>query len=103
MVFGVVFDEIVLLMVGFRTGTGEYLETALPALCRAAAQLPVSAQAELARRWAKDGRPVLKTLLESLQQLITLRVIVTHFNPDFFVQDENVITSATKLMKVSKT
>ncbi|XP_044727584.1 ubiquitin-protein ligase E3A isoform X2 [Chrysoperla carnea] len=81
-------------------GSGEFLETALPSLCRAAAQLPTSAQATLARRWAKDGKPMLKTLLESLQQLITLRVIVTHFNPDFFVQDEPIITSATKLMKI---
>lgn len=81
-------------------GTGDYLETALPALCKAAAWLPVLAQAQLARKWAGPGRPALRGILENLQQLVTLMVIVTQFHRDFYVQDELVITSATKLMKV---
>jgi len=50
--------------------------------------------------WAGPGRSSIRNILENLQQLITLRVIVTPFHRDFFIQDENVITSATKLMKV---
>lgn len=81
-------------------GTGDYLETALPLLCKAAGFLPVKAQAQLARKWASPPRPSLRHILENLQQLVTLMVIVTQFHRDFYVQDEVVITSATKLMKV---
>lgn len=80
--------------------TGDYLETALPLLCKAAAFLPVKAHAQLARKWASPEKPSLRHILENLQQLVTLMVIVTQFHRDFYVQDEIVITSATKLMKV---
>lgn len=81
-------------------GSGDFLETALPAICRASQWLPVEVQATLARMWAGPGRSTIRNILENLQQLITLRVIVTPFHRDFFIQDENVITSATKLMKI---
>ncbi|KAJ8931749.1 hypothetical protein NQ314_015281 [Rhamnusium bicolor] len=81
-------------------GSGDFLETALPAICRASQWLPVEVQAKLARMWSGIGRSSIRNILENLQQLITLRVIVTPFHRDFFVQDENVITSATKLMKI---
>ncbi|XP_076252231.1 ubiquitin protein ligase E3A isoform X2 [Rhynchophorus ferrugineus] len=81
-------------------GSGDFLETALPAICRASQWLPVEVQATLARMWAGPGRNTIRNILENLQQLITLRVIVTPFHRDFFIQDENVITSATKLMKI---
>ncbi|XP_066246881.1 ubiquitin-protein ligase E3A isoform X2 [Euwallacea similis] len=81
-------------------GSGDFLETALPAICRASQWLPVEVQATLARTWAGPGRSSIRNILENLQQLISLRVIVTPFHRDFFVQDENVITSATKLMKI---
>lgn len=83
-------------------GSGDFLETALPAICRASQWLPVEVQGKLARTWSgAAGRSSIRNMLENLQQLITLRVIVTPFQRDYFVQDENVITSATKLMKVS--
>ncbi|XP_044263019.1 ubiquitin-protein ligase E3A [Tribolium madens] len=81
-------------------GSGDFLETALPAICRASEWLPVEVQAKLARIWSGTGRSSLRNILENLQQLVTLRVIVTQFHRDFYVQDENVITSATKLMKI---
>ncbi|XP_063907142.1 ubiquitin-protein ligase E3A isoform X4 [Zophobas morio] len=81
-------------------GSGDFLETALPAICRASEWLPVEVQAKLARIWSGPGRSSLRNILENLQQLVTLRVIVTQFHRDFYVQDENVITSATKLMKI---
>lgn len=83
-------------------GSGDFLETALPAICRASQWLPVEVQGKMARTWSgAAGRSSIRNMLENLQQLITLRVIVTPFQRDYFVQDENVITSATKLMKVS--
>ncbi|CAG9769498.1 unnamed protein product [Ceutorhynchus assimilis] len=81
-------------------GSGDFLETALPAICRASQWLPIEGQASLARMWAGPGRTAIRNILENLQQLVTLRVIVTPFHHDFFIQDENVITSATKLMKI---
>lgn len=82
-------------------GSSDFLETALPALCRATTWLSVEEQARLAMVWSGPGRNSLRMILENLQQLITLRVILTGFHRDFYVQDEHVITSATKLMKVS--
>lgn len=51
--------------------------------------------------WSGPGRNSLRSILENLQQLVTLRVIVTQFHPNFYVQDEDVVTSATELMKVN--
>ncbi|KAF5287693.1 hypothetical protein FQA39_LY15793 [Lamprigera yunnana] len=82
-------------------GSGDFLETALPALCRATSWLSVENQAKLATIWSgSTGRTSLRMILENLQQLVTLKVIVTQFHRDFVVQDENVITSATKIMKI---
>lgn len=81
-------------------GSGDFLETALPAICRSAAWLSVEAQAKLAMIWSGPGRTSLRMILENLQQLVTLRVIVTQFHRDYYVQDENVVTSATRIMKV---
>ncbi|CAH0558670.1 unnamed protein product [Brassicogethes aeneus] len=81
-------------------GSGDFLETALPAICRASQCLNVEVMAKLARTWSRPDRSSLRNILENLQQLITLRVIVSNFHREFYVQNENVITSATKLMKI---
>lgn len=83
-------------------GNGDFLETAFPALCRATKWINVEVQAKLAQMWSSSrNSSCLSLLLENLQQLVTLRVILTQFHPDFCVQEENVVTAATKLMKVS--
>ncbi|CAG9859046.1 unnamed protein product [Phyllotreta striolata] len=82
--------------------SGDLLETALPAICRAAQGLPIEVQANLARQWSEVARSSIRIILMNLQQLITyciLRAMMT-LMPDFCLQDENVITSATKLMKI---
>ncbi|XP_065170109.1 ubiquitin-protein ligase E3A isoform X2 [Atheta coriaria] len=82
-------------------GNGDFLETAFPALCRATKWINVEVQAKLAQMWSSSrNSSCLSLLLENLQQLVTLRVILTQFHPDFCVQEENVVTAATKLMKV---
>nr|CAD7264827.1 unnamed protein product [Timema shepardi] len=81
-------------------GSSEYLERALPYLCKAAGHLPVCVQAKLARVWARHSRSRLKGLLEALQQLVTLKVISGHFTRDYCIQDEDAITAPTRLMKV---
>ncbi|KAF4531751.1 hypothetical protein B566_EDAN014491 [Ephemera danica] len=81
-------------------GTAEYLEMALPALCKAAAHLPLTMQAQLARILAKHCQSRLKGLLEAMHQLITLKVISGQFSREYIVNDEESITAATRLMKI---
>lgn len=64
---------------------------------RAASHLPLTAQARLARVWSRHCPQRLKSLLEALQQLVTLRVIMSR---DYCVQDDEAVTAPTKLMKV---
>ncbi|KAM3968245.1 ubiquitin protein ligase E3A [Aphomia sociella] len=81
-------------------GCSDYLEIALPALCRAAEHLSVKAQARLARIWAQHCKESLRHILETLQQLITLRVISTNYTNQSTVQEDESVTMATKLMKI---
>lgn len=83
-------------------GSGDYLETALPAMCNAVAHLPIESQALLVRAWASAPcKERLRDILQSLQQLVTLKVISGNFSRDFCVQDDNTIVAATKVMKVN--
>lgn len=59
-------------------GTGEYLEFALHMLCKAASCLPIPAQARLARVWARQCKSRLPSLLQALQELITVKVTQLH-------------------------
>ncbi|XP_068627544.1 ubiquitin-protein ligase E3A [Battus philenor] len=81
-------------------GCSDYLEIALPALCHAAEHLSIKAQARLARIWAQHCKESLRHILETLQQLITLRVISTNYTMYFQMQDDDGVTMATKLMKI---
>lgn len=81
-------------------GSSEYLELALHMLCKAASCLPLPAQAKLARVWARHSKPRLQGLLQSLQQLITVKVIGGSFTRDYCVQDADTITAPTKVMKI---
>lgn len=78
----------------------EYMERALPGICKAASCLPLSTQVKLVRVMAKHCADKLKTLLESLQQIITLKVITSQFSPEYTVYDEETITAATRLVKI---
>lgn len=80
--------------------SSDYLEVALPALCHAAEYLPVPAQGKLAKTWATHCKESLRNILESLQQLITLRVISKNYTRSFSLQDDDTVTVATKLMRV---
>uniref|UniRef100_A0A1B6CDZ9 Ubiquitin-protein ligase E3A N-terminal zinc-binding domain-containing protein n=1 Tax=Clastoptera arizonana TaxID=38151 RepID=A0A1B6CDZ9_9HEMI len=81
-------------------GGFDYLELAFPRLCRATSKLPIPAQARLARVWAKHCPDKLKSLLETLQQLITLRVITGCYTSNYLLQDDDAVASATKVMKI---
>lgn len=81
-------------------GSSEYLEYAFHMLCRAVSCLPVAAQAKLARVWARHCKSRLVSLLQALQQLITVKVIGGTFTRDYCIQDADTITAPTKVMKI---
>lgn len=78
----------------------QFLDIAFPSICKAATYLPVWAQARLARIWAENCRSSLKNYLECIQQLITLQVIYSDFYRESYVQDNEKIVNATKVMKI---
>lgn len=57
-------------------GNSEYLELALHMLCKALSCFPIVAQAKLARVWAKHCKSRLPSILQALQELITVKVLL---------------------------
>lgn len=82
------------------SASSEFMDHSLPIVCKATALLPIWAQARLARIWATHCRDSLKTILETLQQMISLQVIACSDNQQFFVQDNDQVVWATKVMKI---
>ncbi|GFO15970.1 ubiquitin-protein ligase e3a-like [Plakobranchus ocellatus] len=80
----------------------EYLESAFPSICRAVERLPVPFQAKLARIWAGFGAERLKDMVQSLQQLITVKIINNEGNwsASFRPGDIPAIVGATKVLKI---
>ena len=78
-------------------GTGDYFESVLPTLCRACALLPLTQQATLVRFWATHSVPNLRNLVQTLQQLISFRVLSGDFGRDYAVNDDNTITACVKV------
>ncbi|XP_029050522.1 ubiquitin-protein ligase E3A isoform X1 [Osmia bicornis bicornis] len=81
-------------------GNSEYLELAFHMLCKALSCFPIVAQAKLARVWAKHCKSRLPSILQALQELITVKVIGGSFTRDYCVQDADTITAPTKVMKI---
>lgn len=94
-VFVIIFEIIII-------GKSDFVDVALPTICKAASYLPIWAQARLASIWAVHCKDGLRKLLETLQQLISLQVITGTYHENAFIQDNEHIINATKLMKVSK-
>lgn len=80
--------------------TTDFIEGVMPKMCRTIGQLPEKDQALLTRHIATWEGPRLHRLLESLHQLITIKLLTTEFTRDFTINDEDSITSATQVMKL---
>lgn len=78
----------------------EYLESALPAFCKTLVLLPLAAQAKLARIWSKCTPNKLKRKVDTIEQLITIRVITAQFTENFYINYEDVVVAATKVLKI---
>ena len=81
-------------------GSGEFLESALPHIARACALLSFNQQAALVRFWAVHSISNLRNLVQSLQQLISLKVITGGFGRDFVVNDDENIVACVKVSRL---
>ncbi|KAK3865964.1 hypothetical protein Pcinc_028466 [Petrolisthes cinctipes] len=80
--------------------TTDFIEGVMPKMCRTIGQLPEKDQALLSKHLATWEASRLHRLLESLHQLITIKLLTTEFTRDFTINDEDSITSATQVMKL---
>ncbi|XP_013411636.1 ubiquitin-protein ligase E3A-like [Lingula anatina] len=78
----------------------EILENAFPMFCKAMGCLPASAQARIAKVWSKFDVVRLQKLLESLQQLITVKIITGQFGRTHTISDDEGIAGAARVMKI---
>jgi hypothetical protein len=78
----------------------EYLEQAFGCFCKALGALPVKAQAHLAKIWSEYPKAHLQEMVQSLHQMITVKVITGQWTQVNNLHDNDVITGATRVMKV---
>lgn len=91
----------VILLESPAVNTTDFIEGVMPRLCRTIGQLPDRDQAHLTRHLATWEASRLHRLLESLHQLITIRLLTTEFlAQELTINDEEGITSATQVMKL---
>lgn len=76
------------------------LETSIPRILAATTTLPVWAQAKLANIWGVHCKDGLRSILLILHQTITLQVIANTYHRDYHVNDNEIVTNATKIMKI---
>ncbi|PVD34356.1 hypothetical protein C0Q70_05627 [Pomacea canaliculata] len=80
----------------------EYLETAFPSFCKALALMPLKGQARLAQILSMYGEKRLTIILQSLQQLITVRIVNNEgrWGRSFHLNDDDAIVDACCVMKI---
>lgn len=78
----------------------EYLEQAFGSFCKALGALPVKAQGHLAKVWSEFPKARLQEMVQSLHQMITVKVITGQWTQVHNLHDNDVITGATRVMKV---
>lgn len=83
----------------FQIGPGP-LEQSIIRTLPSLANLPNWAQARLARIWSYHCKDGLRSILLILQQIITLQVIANDYHGELHVNDNEIISNATKVMKI---
>lgn len=83
----------------FQIGSGP-LEQSIIRSLPSLANLSLWAQARLAHIWSVHCKDGLKPILLILQQIITLQVIANDYRHDLHVNDNEIISNATKVMKI---
>ncbi|KAL5012275.1 hypothetical protein ScPMuIL_010826 [Solemya velum] len=80
----------------------EFIDNAFPEFCKTLGSLPVHGQAKLAAVWSTYGTEKLQKMVQSLQQLITVKIIndESRWGRGYYVNDVGAITGATKVLKI---
>jgi len=81
-------------------GCEAYLENVVPLVCRGVALLPVASQVALVKSWAQHSAERLKSMLENLQQILSLRVYTGTFTRDHLMNDDETISSCTTVIRI---
>lgn len=93
-------NQFVVVMENTMLQSPEYLEQALPGLCKALSLLPLKSQAQLVKIWATFSAEDIRRKVETLQQLITYQVLTGPVESGRSVHDDQVIISAVRCMKL---
>jgi len=81
-------------------GSEAYLENVVPVLCRGIALLPLPYQVVLAKLWSDYSASKLKSLLENLQQILSLKVYTGAFTRERVINEDETITSVTSVIRI---
>merc|ERR1719278_654685 len=81
-------------------GYEAYLENVVPLVCRGVALLPVESQAALVRSWSQHSPDKLKSMLENLQQILSLKVYTGTFTRDHLMNDDETIAGAVSVIRI---
>ena len=79
-----------------------YIENAYPEFCKTISCLPLAGQVELAKYWSKFSANRLQQMVESLQQLITVKIVhgEEKWSKGYYINNEDSIANPTKVMKI---
>ncbi|KAF0303632.1 Ubiquitin-protein ligase E3A [Amphibalanus amphitrite] len=80
--------------------SSEFLELALPRLCQAAGWLPTVEQARLVRFWSRYPADRLRDMVQTLQQLISVKVIEQEATRGYQATDDESVTAPVRLLKL---
>ena len=93
-------NQFVVVMENTMLQSPEYLERALPCLCKALSLLPQKSQTQLVKIWATFTSEELRQMVETLQQLVTYQVLTGPAASQLSVHDDEVIICAVKCMRL---
>lgn len=83
----------------FQIASG-HLEQSIIRTIASLANFPTWAQARLAHIWSTHCKNGLQSILSILQQIITLQVVANDYQRDLHVNDNEIVSNATKVMKI---
>ena len=81
-------------------GYEAYLENVLPLVCRGVSLLPVISQTALTRLWSQHSAASLKSMLENLQQILSLKVYTGTFTREHLMNDDETLTSVVTVIRI---
>ncbi|XP_077572291.1 ubiquitin-protein ligase E3A isoform X6 [Stigmatopora nigra] len=90
----------VILMENGNLHSPEYLDLALPQLCKAMSQLPPDGAARLCRLWSGFEPQHVRRMMETFQQLITYTVVSREYDNRRLVNDDETVVAACECLKV---